>query len=59
MHLVEVWEDAERLGAGRKSMVVSLRLRSPAGTIGGEESRRIVDGIVAACGRACGATLRG
>ncbi|MFM7077804.1 MAG: phenylalanine--tRNA ligase subunit beta [Planctomycetaceae bacterium] len=59
VHLVEVWEDAERLGAGRKSMVVSLRLRSPAGTIGGEESRRIVDGIVAACGRACGATLRG
>jgi len=59
VHLTQVWEDAERLGAGLKSMVVALRLRSPTGTIGGEESRRIVDGIVAACGRSCGATLRG
>lgn len=55
---VEVWEDEARLGAGRKSVVVGLRLRSRSGTISGEDAKRIVDGIVAACGRDCGAVLR-
>ena len=59
LSLGQVWEDAERLGAGRKSLVVSLRFRSHAGTISSDESKRLVDGIVAACGRACGAVLRG
>ena len=59
IRLVQVWEDAERLGAGKKSMVVGLRLRSATGTISSDESKRIVDGIVAACGRDCGAVLRG
>lgn len=55
---VQVWEDEVRLGAGRKSVVVGLRLRSRTGTISGEDAKRIVDGIVAACGRDCGAVLR-
>ena len=59
IRLVQVWEDAERLGPGKKSMVVGLRLRSASGTISSDESRRIVEGIVATCGRECAAVLRG
>jgi phenylalanyl-tRNA synthetase beta chain len=57
--LVEVWRDAERLGAGKKSLVVSLRLRSTAGTLSGEAAARTIDAIVAECGRRTGAVLRG
>ena len=56
--LVQVWTDAERIGAGKKSFVVSLRLRSNTGTLSGEEANRTVDAVVAACGRQCGAVLR-
>jgi phenylalanyl-tRNA synthetase beta chain len=56
--LVQVWTDAERLGAGKKSFVVSLRLRSSTGTLSGEEASRTVESVVAACGRQCGAVLR-
>jgi phenylalanyl-tRNA synthetase beta chain len=56
--LVQVWEDAERLGAGRKSFLVALRLRSGAGTLSGEEAARTIDAIVAACHREIGAELR-
>ena len=56
--LVQVWADAERLGAGKKSFVVSLRLRSDKGTLSGEDANRTVDEVVASCGRACGAVLR-
>ena len=56
--LVQVWTDAARLGAGKKSFVVSLRLRSHAGTLSGEEANRTVEAVVAACGRQCGAVLR-
>jgi phenylalanyl-tRNA synthetase beta chain len=57
--LVEVWEDADRLGAGRKSFVVALRLRSSTGTLSGDETARVMEGVVAECGRRVGATLRG
>ncbi len=56
--LVQVWKDAERLGAGKKSMVVSLRLRSFTGTLSSEEANRVVSDVVAACGRKVGAVLR-
>jgi phenylalanyl-tRNA synthetase beta chain len=56
--LVQVWTDAERLGPGKKSFVVSLRLRSHTGTLSGEEATRTVEAVVAACGRQCGAVLR-
>lgn len=55
----QVWRDAERLGAGRKSLVVSLSLRSRVGTLTGDEAGRVVNEVVAACGHRCGATLRG
>ena len=56
--LVQVWTDAERLGPGRKSFVVALRLRSDTGTLSGEDAGRAVDAVVAACGRRVGAVLR-
>ena len=56
--LVQVWTDAERLGVGKKSFVVSLRLRSHSGTLSGEEAKRTVEAVVAASGRQCGAVLR-
>jgi phenylalanyl-tRNA synthetase beta chain len=54
----EVWRDADRLGAGRKSFVVSLSLRSRTGTLTGDEAAAVVASVVAACGTQCGATLR-
>ncbi|MEI7863471.1 MAG: phenylalanine--tRNA ligase subunit beta, partial [Planctomycetota bacterium] len=57
--LVQVWEDAERLGAGRKSFVIALRLRSNAGTLSSDATRGAVEQIVAACNARCGAALRG
>jgi phenylalanyl-tRNA synthetase beta chain len=56
--LVEVWRDAERLGPGKKSFVVSLRLRSTAGTLSGEAAARAIDAVLAECRRS-GAVLRG
>jgi len=56
--LVQVWRDAERLGTGRKSFVVALTLRSTTGTLAGDEASRLVDLVVAECGRRVGAVLR-
>ncbi len=56
--LVQVWHDADRLGAGRKSFVVAMALRSAASTLSGDEAGRIVDGVVAECGRRVNAVLR-
>jgi phenylalanyl-tRNA synthetase beta chain len=56
--LVQVWHDAERLGPGKKSLVVAVRLRSRAGTLSGDEAAAVVERIVAECGRRVGATLR-
>ena len=56
--LMQVWQDAERLGVGKKSVVVSLRLRSDSGTLSGDEAARIVEAVVAECGRRVGAVLR-
>ena len=56
--LVQVWRDANRLGAGRKSFVVAISLRSAAGTLSGDEAGRIVDRVVAECGRRVNAALR-
>jgi len=56
--LEQVWTDADRLGAGKKSFVVALRLRSAAGTLSGAEAKQAVDRVVEECGRRCGATLR-
>lgn len=57
--LVQVWRDAERLGADRKSFVVALTLRSTSGTLSGDEATGIIERVVAECGRRTGAVLRG
>jgi phenylalanyl-tRNA synthetase beta chain len=57
--LVEVWRDPERLGADRKSLVIAVTFRSRSGTLTGEQAGGLIEGIVAACGRHCGASLRG
>ena len=57
--VVQVWRDADRLGPDRKSVVVALRLQSDTGTLSGDEAGRIVDAVVAECGRRTGAVLRG
>ncbi|MFM8579246.1 MAG: phenylalanine--tRNA ligase subunit beta [Planctomycetaceae bacterium] len=57
--LGQVWVDAERLGAGRKSFLVTLRLRSHEGTMTTEQTRAITDACVSACASRCGAVLRG
>ncbi len=56
--LVQVWKDADRLGADRKSFVVALALRSASGTLSGDEATRIIERVVAECGRRTGAVLR-
>jgi phenylalanyl-tRNA synthetase beta chain len=55
---VQVWQDAERLGPGRKSIVVALRLRSGTGTLSRDEATAVVEAVVAECGRRAGAVLR-
>jgi phenylalanyl-tRNA synthetase beta chain len=59
VRLVEVYRDADRLGPGRKSLVVALSLRSDAGTLSGDDAGRVLDAIVAECTRRTGGTLRG
>ena len=56
--LVQVWEDAERLGTDRKSFVVSLALRPRSGSISGDEANTAVGRIVEACTAGVGAELR-
>jgi phenylalanyl-tRNA synthetase beta chain len=55
----QVWRDPERLGAGKKSFLVALTLRSQAGTLTGEAAAEAVDRIVAECAARVGAALRG
>ncbi len=57
--IADIWRDADRLGAGKKSLVVSLSLRSPSGTLTGDEAGGIVTRIITACTEQCAATLRG
>jgi len=56
--IAQIWRDAERLGAGRKSVVVTLRLRSDSGTLSGDDANRVVQAAIDACRQAVGATLR-
>ena len=57
--VAEIWRDAERLGARRKSLLVALRLRSPSATLTGDDAAKLIAAIVAECAHRCAATLRG
>ena len=54
----DVYRDRERLGAGKKSLLFTLTLRSRDGTLTGDEADRLRDRVVAACQAAHGAQLR-
>ncbi len=54
----DTYRDPERLGAGKKSMLFSLTLRRPTGTLTSVEADRLRDAVVAACSQSLGAELR-
>ena len=43
----DTYRDAERLGAGKKSILLSIKLRDAAGTLAGEQADAMRDEIVA------------
>jgi phenylalanyl-tRNA synthetase beta chain len=57
MQYVETYRSPQ-LGAGKKSLLMTLAFRTPEGTLTNEEADRLRDQIVAACGSAFGAQLR-
>jgi phenylalanyl-tRNA synthetase beta chain len=58
LQLQDVYRSAERLGPGKKSLLLTLTLRSAEGTLTGEEADAIREKIVAACAERHGAQLR-
>ena len=56
--LTQVWRDDGRIGPGRKSVVVSLSLRSREATLSGDDVKQVIDSIIDTCTRRCGAALR-
>jgi phenylalanyl-tRNA synthetase beta chain len=54
----ETYRNAERLGAGKKSLVLSFNLRGAEGTLTSEEADRLCREISEACHRQLGAELR-
>jgi phenylalanyl-tRNA synthetase beta chain len=58
VRLFDVYQDAERLGAGRKSLAFALRFRAPDRTLTVDEATAARDEAAAAAGRATGAVLR-
>lgn len=54
----DVYRDTERLGAGKKSLLFTLTLRSPDGTLTNDEADQIRARVVEACRAAHAAQLR-
>ncbi|HEX3868866.1 MAG TPA: phenylalanine--tRNA ligase subunit beta [Pirellulales bacterium] len=54
----DTYRDPERLGAGKKSVLLSVRFRDQQGTLTSEQADTLRDAIVAACREAVGAELR-
>jgi phenylalanyl-tRNA synthetase beta chain len=59
IRLGQIWRDAERLGKGKKSVVVSIRLRSFKETLSAEQANAFVEAMVSSCQSRVGAALRG
>ena len=57
LQYVETYRSPQ-LGQGKKSLLMTLTLRRPEGTLTSEEADALRDQIVAACGSAHGAQLR-
>jgi phenylalanyl-tRNA synthetase beta chain len=58
LRLFDVYVDADRLGAGHRSLAYALRLRAQDRTLTAEEAAAARDAAVAEAGRRTGATLR-
>lgn len=58
LQLQDVYRSPERLGAGKKSFLLTLTLRSAEGTLTGDEADALREQIVAACAAQHGAQLR-
>jgi phenylalanyl-tRNA synthetase beta chain len=58
LRLFDVFVDADRLGAGRKSLAFALRLRAPDRTLTAEDAAAVRDGAVAKAAELTGAVLR-
>ncbi|MBV2355868.1 phenylalanine--tRNA ligase subunit beta [Streptomyces sp. J2-1] len=58
IRLFDVYENAEQLGAGRKSLAYALRFRAPDRTLTVDEASAARDAAVALAGERTGATLR-
>jgi phenylalanyl-tRNA synthetase beta chain len=54
----DTYRDAERIGGGKKSLLMTISLRSREGTMTNEQADAIRDRIVAACCQSHGAQLR-
>ena len=54
----DTYRDPQRLGEGRKSLLMTIGLRWSEGTMTSQEADRVRDEIVAACAQAHGAELR-
>ena len=54
----DVYRDPARLGAGKKSLLFTLTLRSPDGTLTNDEADQIRARVVEACRQAHAAQLR-
>jgi len=53
-----IWRDEQRLGKGKKSLLFSFTLRSPSGTLTGEEVDGVQAQVVEACQKSHRAQLR-
>jgi phenylalanyl-tRNA synthetase beta chain len=58
LDLEDVYRDANRLGAGKKSLLFSLTLRSATGTLTGEEADAAQQRVITACAKKHNAQLR-
>jgi phenylalanyl-tRNA synthetase beta chain len=58
LRYLDTYRDPQRLGQGRKSLLMTLGLRWSEGTMTSQEADRVRDEIVAACAKAHGAELR-
>jgi phenylalanyl-tRNA synthetase beta chain len=54
----DTYRDPERLGGGRKSLLLTITLRGAEGTLTGQQADEVRDRVVAACRERHGAELR-
>lgn len=58
LEFCEEYRSVEKLGSGKKSLLFSLRLRSPTGTLTNEEADALREALVTDLGKKLGARLR-